>query len=52
MENNIPSNISWELEQLGVMPRHLPDDVPDEPTIPRNFDFRMPEFDENGDPEF
>lgn len=50
MENDIPHHILVEMEQIGVMPRALPDDVPDEPKIPRQFEFNMPDLDENGEP--
>lgn len=50
MENNIPNYILRELEMIGLMPRHLPDDVPDEPVI--SYKYRMPIFDENGEPDF
>lgn len=52
MENEIPRHILFEMEQMGVLPKSLPDDVPDEPVIPRNFEFNMPELDENGEPPF
>lgn len=52
MENDIPLHILTEMEQLGVMPRALPDDVPDEPKILRQFEYNMPELDENGEPPF
>ena len=44
MENEIPRHILWEMEQVGVMPTPLPDDVPDEPAIPRTFEYNMPEL--------
>jgi hypothetical protein len=50
MENEIPRHILMEMEQIGVMPRGLPDDVPDEPKIPHTFEFNMPDLDENGEP--
>lgn len=52
MENEIPRHILWEMEQVGVMPTALPDDVPDEPTIPRTFEYNMPELDHAGEPPF
>ena len=52
MENEIPRHILWEMEQLGVIPLALPDDVPDEPLIPRQFEYNMPDLDLNGEPPF
>lgn len=52
MENEIPRHILWEMEQVGVMPRALPDDVPDEPRVLHQFEYSMPELDENGEPPF
>ena len=52
MENEIPRHILWEMEQIGVMPTPLPNDVPDEPIIPRTFEYNMPELDKDGEPKF
>lgn len=52
MENEIPRHILWEMEQVGVMPTPLPDDVPDEPTTPRTFEYNMPELDYADEPPF
>jgi hypothetical protein len=50
MENDIPQYILREMETIGVMPKALPEDVPDEPKIPRQFEYNMPDLDENGEP--
>lgn len=50
MENDIPQYILREMEMIGIMPKELPEDVPDEPKIPRQFEFNMPDLDENGEP--
>lgn len=50
MENDLPIPLMRHLEELGVMPKSLPDDVPDDPRF--SYKFRMPIFDENGEPDF
>lgn len=52
METSLPRHLAWEMEQMGVLPMALPYDVPDEPRVPRTFDFNMPDLDERGEPPF
>jgi len=52
MEHELPVSLSRELELLGVISNELPADLPEETFAERNFNFRMPNFDENGEPDF
>jgi len=52
MEHELPLNLSRELEMLGVIDNDLPHDLPDETNAEREYKFRMPVFDENGEPDF
>lgn len=52
MEHELPISLSRELELLGVMTHDLPFDLPEETHTERSFKFRMPNLDENGEPDF
>jgi len=55
MENEaeVPQYVLNQLEMIGILPGNLvKTDIKDEPKIPRNFEFNMPELDENGEPPF
>lgn len=47
MTNKIPTHIRRELEALGVV---MKDEEPKQ--IVREYKFRMPNLDENGEPDF
>lgn len=52
MENELPPHILSEMEMMGVLPRQLPEEESVEVTVPRTFEYNMPELDENGEPPF
>ena len=46
----LPSSLEQQLEQLGVVVREQ--DVVQQPKVTREYKFRMPNLDENGEPDF
>jgi|14_taG_2_1085336.scaffolds.fasta_scaffold59690_2 hypothetical protein len=48
--DSVPNSLSFWLEQNGIIeakPKAEP-----EPVVERNYEFRMPQLDENGEPPF
>lgn len=45
---DLPMGLEHELRQMGI----LPVEEEQEPKIERDFTFKMPELDENGEPPF
>ena len=43
----IPNTLEVALKAIGVIPTK-----PEEPKVVRDFTFKMPTFDENGEPDF
>lgn len=54
MDPAIPFRIESELLEMGVIPTATltETEIFEEPKIPRNYEFRWPDFDENGEPDF
>lgn len=54
MDGQLPLRLEVDLMNLGVLPRSPLDQVedPEEPRIPRRFEFNMPNLDEYGEPNF
>ena len=54
METQLPVALLQHLESIGCLPKTHGDDGIDDldKPQPRIFEFRTPEFDVNGDPEF
>jgi hypothetical protein len=46
----LPPSLEQQLEQLGVVVREQ--DVVQQPKVIREYKFRMPTLDENGEPDF
>lgn len=46
----LPPSLEQQLEQLGVVVREQ--DVVQQPKVIREYKFRMPSFDKNGEPDF
>jgi hypothetical protein len=47
--NKLPTHLEYELSTLGVRPTQQP---VAEKKPERTYEFRKPEFDENGEPDF
>lgn len=52
MEHEIPVSMARELELMGVLSPELPHDDVTETHAEREYKYRMPNFDENGEPDF
>lgn len=54
METQLPVAMLQHLESIGCLPKSHGDDGVDDfdKPQPKVYEFRTPEFDENGDPEF
>lgn len=52
MSIQIPLSIEAELMNLGVLDNNQIDEALIEEPVERNYEFRWPIFDENGEPDF
>lgn len=54
MSNSLPIQLEMDLLQLGILPATPMDQVDDPypPKVTREYKFRMPVFDEYGEPDF
>lgn len=53
MDREIPLSMAHELRELGLIPLGADKtDLTETKPVERNYEFRMPVFDENGEPDF